>query len=117
MDKTHIDGSRLITRRSARDQIHLAWDYKCAYCGDALGRSPTLDHVVPKVHGGLTVRANLISCCLMCNSQKGHRDWLDWFRQQPFWSATREWAIAHWLGQEFFEQAEEQDADDGVSAA
>ena len=99
MEQHHIDETRLVTRRSARDQIHLAWDHRCAYCGDSLGRSPTLDHVVPKVHSGLTVRENLVSCCFMCNSRKGHKHWIDWFRAQPFWSATREWAILQWMNQ------------------
>ena len=69
----------------------------CAYCGDELNRSPTLDHVVPKALGGIHHRTNLVSCCLMCNSQKGHKHWVDWYRQQPFWSAEREWAIVQWL--------------------
>ncbi len=97
MDQHHIEETRLVTRRSARDQIHLRWGYRCAYCNDPLGRSPTLDHVVPKVHGGLTVRENLVSCCLMCNSQKGHKPWVDWYRAQPFWSALGEWAIVQWI--------------------
>jgi 5-methylcytosine-specific restriction endonuclease McrA len=95
----HIDETRLVSRKGARDQIHLAWNYECAYCSDPLGRSPTLDHVVPKINGGLTVRANLISCCLGCNSRKGKTDWLAWYRGQEFWTAEREWAIANWLNQ------------------
>lgn len=114
MDKTHIDGTRLITRRSARDQIHLAWNWQCAYCGDNLGRSPTLDHVIPKIHGGLTVRTNLVSACWSCNCSKGHKPWVDWYRSQPFWSAIREWAITQWLRQDFLAQAEDQHADDPV---
>jgi hypothetical protein len=114
VDKHHIDETRLVTRRSARDQIHLAWNYECAYCGDPLGRSPTLDHVTPKVHGGLTVRQNLVSCCFMCNSQKGHKGWVDWFRAQPFWSATREWSIVQWLGQDLTERPDDQNAGDPV---
>ena len=97
MDRHHIDDTRLVTRRSARDQILLAWSYRCAYCGDDLGRSPTLDHVVPKVHGGLTVRSNMVACCLGCNSSKGHKAWVDWYRAQPFWSALNEWAIVQWI--------------------
>lgn len=97
MDQTHIDETRLVTRRSARDQILLAWNHECAYCGDPLGRSPTLDHVIPKVHGGLTVRNNLVACCWSCNSRKGHKPWVDFLRAQPFWSPLREWAIAQWL--------------------
>jgi 5-methylcytosine-specific restriction endonuclease McrA len=97
VDQHHIEETRLVTRRSARDQIHLAWNYQCAYCGDHLGRSPTLDHVVPRAKGGGQHRANTISCCLMCNSQKGHRDWQDWFRRQEFWTLSREQAIQSWI--------------------
>jgi len=106
VDQTHIDETRLVTRRSARDQVLLAWNYRCAYCGDDLGRSPTLDHVVPKVHGGLTVRANLVACCLSCNSRKGHKPWLDWYRQQDFYSELGEWVIARWLTEAFDSAAE-----------
>ena len=93
----HIDETRLVSRKGARDQIHLEWNYECAYCGDALGRSPTLDHVVPKIHGGNTVRSNLISCCLNCNSRKGKQEWASWYRDQHFWTSEKEWAIAQWL--------------------
>jgi len=109
VDQHRIEETRLVTRRSARDQIHLAWNYQCAYCGDPLGRSPTLDHVIPKAHGGLTVRENLVSACWSCNCSKSHRPYVDWFRAQPFWSATREWAIARWLHGE-------QDCDDQHAA-
>jgi hypothetical protein len=33
----------------------------------------------------------------MCNSQKGHKPWVDWYRAQPFWSALGEWAIVQWI--------------------
>ena len=48
----------------------------------------------------LTVRENLISCCLMCNSQKSDKHWVDWYRKQPFWSSLNEWAIVRWLAGE-----------------
>jgi len=97
MRRHRIDGSQLITRRSARDQILLAWDYRCAYCGDELGCRPTIDHVEPKAKGGLTVPSNLVACCLSCNASKGHRPWREWLSEQPFWSALGEWAIVQWL--------------------
>ena len=100
MDRHHIDETKLVTRRSARDQILLAWNHECAYCGDPLGRSPTLDHVIPKAHGGLTVRSNLVACCFACNISKGHHPVQDWYRAQPFWTALREWAIAEWITSE-----------------
>ncbi len=86
-------------RRKQRDQIHLQWDNRCAYCAEPLGRSATLDHVIPKALGGTADLSNVVSCCLACNSSKGHRDWISWYRTQHFWSATREWTIANWLRQ------------------
>jgi 5-methylcytosine-specific restriction endonuclease McrA len=97
MDRHRIDGTRLVTRRSTRDQILLAWDYRCAYCGEELGGKPTIDHVVPKARGGLTVPSNLVACCMACNASKGHHPWREWLRQQPFGSALGEWAIRQWL--------------------
>lgn len=97
MGPHRIDGTRLITRRSARDQILLAWDGRCAYCSVELGGRPTIDHVVPKACGGLTVPNNLVACCMACNASKGHQPWLQWYRQQPFRSALGEWAITQWL--------------------
>lgn len=99
-----IDGTELIRRKEAklrfRDQIFLAWDYRCAYCDESLGRSATLDHVIPKVKGGITVRSNLIPACLGCNSHKSGSDWLEWYRAQGFHCEIREQAIAAWLQQE-----------------
>jgi 5-methylcytosine-specific restriction endonuclease McrA len=97
MRRHRIDGSQLITRRSARDQILLAWDHRCAYCSSELGSRPTIDHVVAKACGGLTVPSNLVACCMACNASKGHQPWLEWFRQQPFRSALGEWAIMQWM--------------------
>jgi 5-methylcytosine-specific restriction endonuclease McrA len=97
MRRHRIDGSQLITRRSARDQILLAWDHRCAYCSLELGSRPTIDHVVAKACGGLTVPSNLVACCMACNASKGHQPWLEWFRQQPFRSALGEWAIMQWM--------------------
>ena len=83
--------------RKVRDQIHVRWDHRCAYCAEYLGRSGTLDHVIPKALGGTADLSNVVSCCLACNSSKGHRDWISWYRAQDFWSPTREWTIANWL--------------------
>ena len=97
MPAHRIDGTRLVTRRSARDQILLAWDYRCAYCGDELGCRPTIDHVVPKACGGLTVPNNLVACCMACNAAKCKSQWQEWYKQQTFWSLSREAAIQKWV--------------------
>ena len=97
MRRHRIDGSQLITRRSARDQILLAWDHRCAYCSSELGSRPTIDHVVAKACGGLTVPSNLVACCMACNASKGQRPWREWLSEQPFRSVLGEWAITQWL--------------------
>jgi len=51
----------------------------CYYCG---GRFPpremTMDHVVPLVRGGKTVKSNVVPCCRACNAQKRYLLPLEW---------------------------------------
>ena len=43
----------------------------CHYCRRAVGvRALTLDHVVPLVRGGRSVRGNMVASCKDCNSKK-----------------------------------------------
>ena len=43
----------------------------CHYCRRAVGpKALTLDHVVPLVRGGRSVRANMVPACKDCNSKK-----------------------------------------------
>ena len=89
-----IDGTELITRASWRRRIFEAWGYCCAYCN---APAQSLDHVVPKAAGGLTVAANLVAACLACNRDKGHQEALSWWRLRPGWSALREQRLLEWL--------------------
>lgn len=46
--------------------------FKCAYCG----RSDiplTIDHIIPKAHGGDDTWENLVAACTICNNKKGDR--------------------------------------------
>lgn len=45
----------------------------CRYCGKKLGRSYSVDHVIPKIQGGTSEITNLVLCCRSCNSRKGGR--------------------------------------------
>ncbi len=46
----------------------------CQYCGGHFPTSElTLDHVVPRAQGGRSTWANLVCCCVACNSRKGGR--------------------------------------------
>jgi 5-methylcytosine-specific restriction endonuclease McrA len=89
-----IDGPELITRASWRGRIFEAWGHRCAYCN---APAQSLDHVVPKAAGGLTVAANLVAACLACNRDKGHQEALSWWRPRPGWSALREQRLLEWL--------------------
>lgn len=44
--------------------------YRCCYCG---GYARTVDHLLPKAHGGTDDPSNLVAACRRCNSAKGAR--------------------------------------------
>lgn len=49
-------------------------DYRCQYCGKAEPiHQLSLDHVVPRSHGGATTWENIVCSCVRCNSRKGGR--------------------------------------------
>ena len=41
--------------------------------------------------------SNCIPACRHCNHNKGSQDWVEWFREQDFYSAWREVEVRHWL--------------------
>lgn len=46
----------------------------CQYCVDALTTETySLDHVIPRSHGGESTWENLVACCKECNSFKANR--------------------------------------------
>lgn len=45
--------------------------YICAYCGGK--NNLTVDHIIPKYHGGKNTWENLITCCFRCNNKKDNR--------------------------------------------
>ena len=43
----------------------------CHYCGRHVGsKGLTLDHVIPLIRGGRSVRGNMVPACKDCNSKK-----------------------------------------------
>jgi 5-methylcytosine-specific restriction endonuclease McrA len=46
--------------------------YTCQYCG-ATSKDMTVDHVVPRRHGGATSWDNLVTACRRCNMKKGDK--------------------------------------------
>jgi 5-methylcytosine-specific restriction endonuclease McrA len=48
--------------------------YRCGYCGGVFEKKQlTVDHIVPRAHGGKSNWTNTISACVPCNSQKADR--------------------------------------------
>ena len=97
---SRIDDIYLISRRESkrrfRSKIYDMWGGECAYCGKP---ARSLDHVIPRHKGGLTVIENLIPACLSCNGHKGAENWVEWYRKQDFYTIDREATIWLWVGQ------------------
>lgn len=56
----------------ARQNIYARDNYACQYCGKQPPVSElTYDHVIPRIHGGLTDWTNIVTCCISCNRRKG----------------------------------------------
>lgn len=47
-------------------------EFRCQYCGKHHSQL-TLDHVIPKRHGGGDTWENLVTACVKCNNVKGDR--------------------------------------------
>lgn len=47
-------------------------NYVCQYCG-ATAKDLTIDHVIPKHHGGRSTWENLVCCCRKCNMKKSDK--------------------------------------------
>lgn len=58
-----------------RENILLRDDFTCQYCGlDCKNNTSelTLDHVIPRFHGGRTSFNNIVAACHSCNLEKSH---------------------------------------------
>ncbi len=53
-----------------RNAVFARDSHRCQYC-----RAPaeSLDHVIPKAHGGQHTWENVVACCRRCNIRKGSR--------------------------------------------
>jgi 5-methylcytosine-specific restriction protein A len=57
----------------------------CFYCQESVTRDQaTLDHIVPLIRGGRSIRSNIVLACKTCNSQKKYllpMEWEEYLRQ------------------------------------
>lgn len=72
-------------RRKARDLRRTQWwkrkksDGVCRLCGRQVPpRELTMDHIVPLVRGGKSLRNNVIPVCKECNSRKKYLLLMEW---------------------------------------
>ena len=69
----------------------------CWYCGRSVSvcGSLTADHIFPRVKGGEDISDNLIMVCRSCNSSKGAKDLLAWYRERGEFPPMR--VLVHYL--------------------
>ena len=93
IDETELQPKRL-TKWRFRARIFAEWGHACAYCTDP---ADTLDHVLPRSRGGLTVEENLVPACRRCNGAKSSSDWREWFMAQAWHCPERAGRIDGWI--------------------
>ena len=60
-------------RRVLRQATRIRYNFRCGYCGVSetnMGAEMTIDHFLPRVHGGDDSPDNLVYCCHACNEFK-----------------------------------------------
>ena len=80
--------------RRWRKSLHKFTGKSCIYCGE---NSESIDHILPRSKGGLTISENCVPACLSCNGEKSDKDVFDWYRKQPFYDPRRSMAIRAWI--------------------
>jgi len=53
---------------------------RCVYCGSTDNLS--VDHLFPRIKGGADRVENLVCSCKSCNSSKGKKDLMAWYRER-----------------------------------
>lgn len=57
-----------------REVVFTRDSWTCQYCNTGVtNKNATIDHVLPRKHGGDTSWQNCVTCCLTCNSRKGSK--------------------------------------------
>ena len=56
----------------SRHNVFLRDNFECQYCGKKMEKHEcTVDHIKPKLHGGLSTWDNCVASCKKCNNRKG----------------------------------------------
>jgi len=88
MDTFHIyisDSDLKDEKRKARELRHTRWWKEklqkglCEYCGKRVPQEElTMDHIVPLIRGGKSVKNNIAVCCKKCNNKKKYLLLSEW---------------------------------------
>ena len=71
---THYDRLPKRDIKFSRENLFQRDKFRCAYCNKKYNKSElTVDHIIPKYHGGKTSWNNTITACSKCNSIKGNK--------------------------------------------
>ena len=82
-------------KRLWRQKIKEEWGWECAYCGST--HKLTIDHIVPKAHGGTDFTKNCLCACHKCNQDKAYSPVEDWYLSQEFFDVDRYEKIKNWM--------------------
>ena len=82
-----------LRNRRWRKSLHESTGNSCIYCGKS---SESIDHVLPRSRGGLSITENCVPACLSCNGSKTDNDAFEWYRKQRFYDPRRSMAIRAW---------------------
>ena len=80
--------------RQWRKSVHNFTGKTCIYCGC---QSESIDHVLPRSRGGMSITENCVPACLSCNGDKSDQEAFQWYRQQRFYDPRRAMAIRAWI--------------------
>jgi 5-methylcytosine-specific restriction endonuclease McrA len=71
---TRYDGMPTSAVTFSRRNIYKRDRYTCQYCGIQPGSEElTIDHVLPRSHGGMSTWENCVLACINCNKRKADR--------------------------------------------
>tara|TARA_Y100001968_G_scaffold319487_1_gene351097 strand:+ start:3131 stop:3541 length:411 start_codon:yes stop_codon:yes gene_type:complete len=80
--------------RRWRKSLHGFTGKSCIYCGK---HSESIDHILPRSRGGLSITENCVPACLACNGDKSDKEAFAWYRNQRFYDPRRAMAIKAWV--------------------
>lgn len=78
--KGHVPGyAEARLRVELRKRVSSEQNHRCCYCGvrttevQGVRHSATLEHILPRRHGGTDAYANVVMACHDCNNARGDR--------------------------------------------